>query len=166
MTDANKEVVIDYANWRGERAMRRIVPTGAMFFGSNEWHKEPQWLIEALDVEKNAFRHFALSGIRSWAAPDRPVEGSPEWSQIPGGSWSADLGLLTLMVTHVADRIGPDPSPYPTPPGWCWFVVDATDDPIFKGTAEPSEAAAKAAAVRAARAALTNALKALPEEAP
>jgi len=64
-------VAILYRNWRGEVAVRQIVPGAAaraFWFGSTEWHPEPQWLVTATDVEKNASRDFALSGILAWGA--------------------------------------------------------------------------------------------------
>lgn len=60
-------VIIDYTNWRGERSTRRIWPA-RMFFGSNEWHKKPQWLVDAYCFESNARRTFALSGVHSWTS--------------------------------------------------------------------------------------------------
>lgn len=58
-------VIIDYVNWRGERALRRIKPE-RIFFGSNEWHQTPQWLLKARDIEKQSERTFAMSGIIAW----------------------------------------------------------------------------------------------------
>jgi hypothetical protein len=60
-------VTIDYTNWRGERAIRRVKPV-RIRFGSNEWHREPQWLLYAVDVEKRALRAFALCSIHSWSS--------------------------------------------------------------------------------------------------
>lgn len=59
------EVLIDYTNWKGERGFRKIVPD-RVYFGSNEWHTKDQWLLEALDVERNATRTFAMNDIHSW----------------------------------------------------------------------------------------------------
>lgn len=56
---------IDYTNWRGERRTRIIRPLGVLF-NSTEHHPEPQWLLSAIDVEKNDVRFFALSNIHSW----------------------------------------------------------------------------------------------------
>lgn len=53
-----------YENHRGELRERLIIP-GEVHFGSSEWHPEKQWLLDALDVEKNARRTFAFSGFRS-----------------------------------------------------------------------------------------------------
>lgn len=58
-------VVIDYTNWRGGRSEREITSEGA-YFGANEWHTEPQWLLVAWDHGRNARRTFALAGIHSW----------------------------------------------------------------------------------------------------
>jgi hypothetical protein len=48
-----------YKNWRGELAVR-TVRVIRLSYGSTEWHREPQWLLEALDVEKRAVRMFAV----------------------------------------------------------------------------------------------------------
>jgi hypothetical protein len=42
-------VIIDYTNWRGERAMRRVQPI-SFEFASNRWHVEKQWLMTAIDL--------------------------------------------------------------------------------------------------------------------
>ena len=68
MITENKIVTIDYTNWRGERRTRRIQPI-SITFGSNQWHKEPQWLLLAQDVELNKHRTFAMSGIHAWLVP-------------------------------------------------------------------------------------------------
>ena len=57
-------VVIDYINWKGERSLRAILPE-SLSFGSNEWHPKPQWLLRAFDVEKAAWRDFAVSDIQN-----------------------------------------------------------------------------------------------------
>lgn len=63
--EKNKIVIINYTNWKGVTAFRRIIPK-KIFFGSTEWHKEEQWLLEAYDVDKNADRSFAIKDIKSW----------------------------------------------------------------------------------------------------
>jgi len=60
-------VKIDYTNWKQERSTRTILPE-RIFFGQNEWHKEQQWLLEALDVEKKQMRTFAIKNIHLWSA--------------------------------------------------------------------------------------------------
>jgi hypothetical protein len=53
---------IYYTNWKGEREIRRIVPL-ACYYGSNDWHKEPQFLMDAYDIDKKACRTFAMAYI-------------------------------------------------------------------------------------------------------
>ena len=65
MTDASVPVQICYTNYRGETAIRAIVPK-KLYFGCTEWHPEPQWLLEAFDVAKGEDRTFAVRSIRAW----------------------------------------------------------------------------------------------------
>lgn len=62
-----KEVQILYTNWKGETRMRRIIPL-SIEYKSTTWHKEEQWILNALDVEKNEERGFAVKDIKSWKA--------------------------------------------------------------------------------------------------
>ncbi|WKT94522.1 hypothetical protein QYR01_10485 [Brucella anthropi] len=48
-----------YTNYRGETSERTITPIRP-WFGSTEWHPEPQWLLRAYDHNKGAERDFAL----------------------------------------------------------------------------------------------------------
>jgi hypothetical protein len=65
MEDKEKVVTILYTNWRGEKGERAIVPKN-IYFGSTRWHPEAQWLLHALDVEKQEHRDFAIKDIESW----------------------------------------------------------------------------------------------------
>lgn len=60
-------VEIEYTNYRGEFSVRRILPLG-IHFDEVEWHPGPQWLMEAIDLEKNAQRTFAIKDISAWRA--------------------------------------------------------------------------------------------------
>lgn len=62
--DNEKTVEIDYTNWRGVRAVRSIIPV-SIWFGDN-WHKEQQWLLLALDLKSGEYREFAMCNIHSW----------------------------------------------------------------------------------------------------
>ncbi len=55
----NKELTFWYRNYRGEEGPRRVRPLG-LRYGTSQWHKEPQWLMIAIDLEKNAEREFAM----------------------------------------------------------------------------------------------------------
>ena len=63
--DTEKIVNILYTNYRGETAIRKIIPN-KIWYGKTDWHPENQWLLDALDVDKNAERSFALKDIKSW----------------------------------------------------------------------------------------------------
>lgn len=66
-------VAILYTNHRGETARRRIEPQ-RIWFGKTAWHPAEQWLLDAWDVERQALRTFAMSGVREWAAIPREIE--------------------------------------------------------------------------------------------
>lgn len=70
------QVYIDYTNYRGERSVRLIEPLpDGLFFGSNEYHPQQQWLLRAVDVEKKALRTFALRDVHGW---DVNADGTPK----------------------------------------------------------------------------------------
>lgn len=64
LSDAIDPMTIDYTNYRGERGPRRILPLRT-YHGSTEYHPEPQWLMEALDIAKGENRVFAMRDIHS-----------------------------------------------------------------------------------------------------
>ncbi|MBN8625810.1 MAG: hypothetical protein J0M17_10000 [Planctomycetes bacterium] len=65
MADNLEYVSILYTNYRGETALRRVHPK-RIWFGGTDWHPEPQWLLDATDVERNVERTFAMKDIRAW----------------------------------------------------------------------------------------------------
>ena len=58
-------VIIDYTNYKGERARRNITPKNIVY-KSTEQHLMTQWILVASDNEKQEFRDFAMSSIHSW----------------------------------------------------------------------------------------------------
>ena len=60
-----KQVKILYTNWKGETKYRNIIPK-SIEFKSTEWHKQEHWILNALDVDKNADRAFAMKDIKEW----------------------------------------------------------------------------------------------------
>ncbi|WP_019170724.1 WYL domain-containing protein [Pseudaminobacter salicylatoxidans] len=72
----SQPVKLIYTNWRGETAERTITPL-RVFFGSTEWHPEPQWLLRAFDHDKQAERDFALKDFGNPASAD-PAEARRE----------------------------------------------------------------------------------------
>lgn len=69
----NDLVTFIYVNHRGECGTRRARPI-RLWFGSTAWHPEPQWLMEAFDLDRQATRDFAEAGKRS---PMIPLEKTP-----------------------------------------------------------------------------------------
>lgn len=62
-------VEFTYTNWRGETRRRRAVFLN-IFFGVTDWHPDPQWFVEAIDLEiersnaKGDRRAFALRDMK------------------------------------------------------------------------------------------------------
>ena len=56
------DVEFTYTNWKGETKQRRAVLT-CLWWGSNEWHKEPQLLVYGYDLDKKAPRTYAVKDI-------------------------------------------------------------------------------------------------------
>jgi len=77
---SDKQVWIDYTNYRGKRGWRYIEPI-RIDFSSTEFHPELQWLMKAWDQEKETLRTFAMKDIHTWSttapsgvsAAQRPV---------------------------------------------------------------------------------------------
>lgn len=59
-------VIILYRNYRGEASVRRIRPE-RIWYGTDEWHTSPQWFIDAMDLEKQEVRSFAVRDISQWS---------------------------------------------------------------------------------------------------
>jgi predicted DNA-binding transcriptional regulator YafY len=63
--EIEQQVKILYTNYKGETSLRTIVPI-KIWFGSTDWHPSPQWLINAIDIQKEAERSFAMKDIKAW----------------------------------------------------------------------------------------------------
>jgi predicted DNA-binding transcriptional regulator YafY len=98
-----RDVWIDYTNWRGERGIRHIRPQELLWL-STEYHREPQWLLHAWDVEKRAKRDFALKDIHSISTtPLASTRGQAEDAPEPMPLWLADLLACVHSVVIRAD---------------------------------------------------------------
>lgn len=71
ITPSGRAVRFVYKNYRGEIRLRRAKPL-TVFWGSNRWHPDEQWLMHAYDLEKKAHRTFALAGIQPWDPVKNP----------------------------------------------------------------------------------------------
>lgn len=54
---------VEYTNWRGETSIRTF-RFHHLFWGSSEWHPEPQWLVKGFDYDKQDYRDYALKDMR------------------------------------------------------------------------------------------------------
>jgi hypothetical protein len=54
---------VHYKNHRGETSNRRLLPL-RMWFGRTGWHPKDQWFLEAVDLDKNDVRSFAVNDIQ------------------------------------------------------------------------------------------------------
>ena len=93
-------VTLTYTNWRGEKTQRTIVPR-RVWFGSNDWHPNPQWLLTALDTEKGEERDFALKDFGNPAV--QPKVKPLVWYGKPADFYMfADtaFGLYEIGVEH------------------------------------------------------------------
>jgi predicted DNA-binding transcriptional regulator YafY len=58
------ELKFTYKNWKGIISERRIdMYSIKIYYGEVEWHEGEQWLMEAIDLDKNDFRTFAIRDI-------------------------------------------------------------------------------------------------------
>jgi predicted DNA-binding transcriptional regulator YafY len=60
----NRNILIDYTNYKGERRWRLVRPMN-IWFGISVYHHQPQWFMHADDVEKSQVRDFALTCIHA-----------------------------------------------------------------------------------------------------
>lgn len=58
-------VSIDYTNYKGQRALRLVMPQH-IFWGATSYHREPQWMLIAIDVIRGVSREFAMRDIHAW----------------------------------------------------------------------------------------------------
>ena len=61
----DRVVKVRYKNWRGEVAVRTIVPV-EVFWGKTDWHPGEQWLLKVWDIERNAERVYAFADIQEF----------------------------------------------------------------------------------------------------
>lgn len=58
-------IKVRYTNYRGETAVRTIIPL-KVYFGLTTYHHEEQWLLEVWDCDRNSLRVYALREITQW----------------------------------------------------------------------------------------------------
>jgi hypothetical protein len=58
-----EEYKFTYKNWRGEIAQRHV-KVMSIWYGTTQWHPEPQWFMHALDLDKKEIRDFAMRDMK------------------------------------------------------------------------------------------------------
>jgi predicted DNA-binding transcriptional regulator YafY len=59
-----QRLTFDYTNHRGETGTRRVECCGSLpFWGATDWHPEPQWLLDIFDLDRKAWRAFAMKDM-------------------------------------------------------------------------------------------------------
>ena len=56
------ELKFEYINWEGKKAIRSVRPI-EIWYGKTQWHPKKQWLLRAIDLDKNEERNFAVKDI-------------------------------------------------------------------------------------------------------
>lgn len=51
-----------YKNHRGEVAQRHVLPV-SIDFKATQWHPKQQWIMDAIDLDKNSPRSFAMKDM-------------------------------------------------------------------------------------------------------
>lgn len=70
-SEFDRVVAMRYTNHRGETATRKVLPI-RLWFGESPWHTGDQWFLQALDVEKNEERSFAMGDVHEWGVERQP----------------------------------------------------------------------------------------------
>ncbi|MCX7610253.1 MAG: hypothetical protein N2043_01525 [Ignavibacterium sp.] len=66
-------IYFTYTNWRGETSKRKAI-VQEFVFGSNQWHKEPQFMIKGFDLDKASVRMFATKDISELKVIERKTQ--------------------------------------------------------------------------------------------
>ena len=108
-----RPVTIDYTNHRGERGPRTIVPVRLRYGTEPPWHPEPQWLLEADDVEKGERRTFAIRNIHRWVeGPEAPA------AEDKDKATCAQCGWPVVFTGYFWDHVDYRDARHPATPNW------------------------------------------------
>lgn len=58
----NPPLTFRYTNYRGEVGVRHV-QSPHFYWGATDWHPEPGWLMRAWDLDKQAWRDFAVADM-------------------------------------------------------------------------------------------------------
>lgn len=89
-----QQTQFEYINYKGIKSTRNVIPM-SLYFGSNDFHTENQWLMVAYDLDKQCERTFALNDIIIGSFAD----------QINSLSWEQHKIGVTQSNTHTNSTI-------------------------------------------------------------
>lgn len=105
--EQGQPITVRYRNWRGETAIRTIVPI-RIWHGATEWHPEAQWLMEAVDSERGVVRDFALRDMNPAAsagvAPAADEAERRDWVAMRDRAEQAEAAIKRVRGLVVATR--------------------------------------------------------------
>jgi len=55
-------IEFSYTNWEGKVGVREVIVEG-LLYGSNSYHTDEQFLLEAFDIDKKEMRTFAIKDM-------------------------------------------------------------------------------------------------------
>jgi hypothetical protein len=76
-------VHLAFVDLHGHREVRRVVPD-RIWFGKTDWVKDPQWLLDAYDVDRCTLRTYPMQAIEDFSADT--VQGVPDRSTAAGSA--------------------------------------------------------------------------------
>lgn len=99
-------LVVQYRNYRGEVALRSIVPIGAPFHGATEHHPKASWILPVFDVERGVEREFTMDDMVPLAAMDgcrETVASITSWARDTFGEPKGVQRPLLRLVNEVVE---------------------------------------------------------------
>lgn len=91
------DLTFDYVNYRGEKSRRTVTPISHRW-GESKWHPGDQWLMMALDHDKNEPREFAMKDMTNIVSHPFPVLAAAK------GKWQSPLRDLIRRIDIVAQN--------------------------------------------------------------
>ena len=82
MLPVDQVVTLEYRDYRGRPVRRDVVPS-RIWFGETAIHPGTQWLLDAYDIDKGAYRTFAVRDVLAFICDNEGrVPGRPR-AQVP-----------------------------------------------------------------------------------
>lgn len=63
MSEQGTRMEVMYTNYKGETSLRKFI-FHRLYYGSTKYHPKNQWLVRGFDLDKNAFRDYAVKDMK------------------------------------------------------------------------------------------------------